>query len=291
MLLSKLEEKLNQEIDKVEKYGIRISKLETKVRECALADLSDLNNRFLLAQAEGDLENTKKKKKEHEDKIAALQNKINAIKKEQNYIKQIPEVEKFLTDYKNKCLNFENDNFEKCKKLEKEWNEETDRILDENNIKYGNDFMQLDVYERTLERKKMYEVLDKNKHSSKDLQKLIMENSSYGTWAFFYDYGSFIQDEDKWNQYISDNIETDIQAKRKLFYYRIAEKAGNIQKAAVNIGNNGELNGIVYGDKAAVTVETITAGGYNIQRRHFRVLVHIYKHIQNGEYVDNIKEE
>ena len=37
--------------------------------------------------------------------------------------------------------------------------------------------------------------------------------------------------------------------------------------------HNGEINGWVEGDKSNVSVETITAGGWNIQCRHFRVLV------------------
>jgi hypothetical protein len=56
--------------------------------------------------------------------------------------------------------------------------------------------------------------------------------------------------------------------------YRVKEKVGNITDAAgLHIGANGEINGLVIGDKDSANVTTIYAGGYNIQCLHFRVLV------------------
>lgn len=49
--------------------------------------------------------------------------------------------------------------------------------------------------------------------------------------------------------------------------------------AGLRVGLNGELNGIIVGDKGRCKIETIGAGGYNIQCYHFRVLVHEYKDI------------
>lgn len=56
--------------------------------------------------------------------------------------------------------------------------------------------------------------------------------------------------------------------------YRVSTKVGKITDAAgLTIGMNGELNGLVIGDKDNATVTTILAGGYNIQCLHYRVLV------------------
>ena len=57
---------------------------------------------------------------------------------------------------------------------------------------------------------------------------------------------------------------------------RVTVVVGNIVDASdLHIGKkNGEINGIVIGDKSRARVETISAGGYNIVCFHYRVLVH-----------------
>ncbi len=70
-------------------------------------------------------------------------------------------------------------------------------------------------------------------------------------------------------------LDRDVKAKYDNLVNRITEKAGEIQDASgLYIANNGEINGYVIGSDGKVKVETITAGGYNIQIRHYRVLVH-----------------
>lgn len=57
---------------------------------------------------------------------------------------------------------------------------------------------------------------------------------------------------------------------------RVTSVTGTITDCSnLSIGNqNGELNGIVVGERGKAKVETISAGGYNIQRFHYRVLIH-----------------
>lgn len=58
------------------------------------------------------------------------------------------------------------------------------------------------------------------------------------------------------------------------FFARVEKVTGKIVDASnLTIADNMELNGVVVGEEGKVTVNTITAGGYNIQCFHFRVLV------------------
>ena len=55
---------------------------------------------------------------------------------------------------------------------------------------------------------------------------------------------------------------------------RVTKITGVITDASNLHINKGELNGTITGEKGAVNVNTIGAGGYNIQRYHFRTLIH-----------------
>ena len=59
---------------------------------------------------------------------------------------------------------------------------------------------------------------------------------------------------------------------------QVSEKIGEITDAShLSIGEKGEINGIIVGTNGKAKIETIGAGGYNIQRYHFRTLVHKLK--------------
>lgn len=87
------------------------------------------------------------------------------------------------------------------------------------------------------------------------------------------------QYDGKWDDVrLNKILDAEVEAKYKDFIKRISEKAGDIIDASgLHIGYNGIINGIVVGSNARVKVETIMAGGYNIQCLHYRVLVNIIK--------------
>lgn len=74
------------------------------------------------------------------------------------------------------------------------------------------------------------------------------------------------------------DLKKDAEAK----YDDIVERANRIcgtivDASGLSVGAKGELNGIVIGDRGNARIETIGAGGYNIQIFHFRTLIHEVK--------------
>lgn len=79
-------------------------------------------------------------------------------------------------------------------------------------------------------------------------------------------------------QYFEADLEKilnkEVEAKRKSFLSKITKITGeNIIDSNLCIGVDGNLNGFVKGELGKCTVETIYAGGHNIQCLHYRVLV------------------
>ena len=55
---------------------------------------------------------------------------------------------------------------------------------------------------------------------------------------------------------------------------RVEDRVGKVTDwSNLHLGMNGMLNGRIIGNLGSVYVETIGAGGYNIQRFHYRVLL------------------
>jgi len=76
-----------------------------------------------------------------------------------------------------------------------------------------------------------------------------------------------------YQEYMRRILEREAETKKAKLKAKIANDVGNITDVSLMIGINGDLNGYVAGDKGSVVVETIGAGGYNIQRYHYRVLI------------------
>lgn len=88
-------------------------------------------------------------------------------------------------------------------------------------------------------------------------------------------YGKGVMQIVKYEMYRLDDILTkEVEGKKIKLIASIEKKTGTIQDAShLYVADSGEINGYIIGDKARVNVNTIYAGGYNIQCLHFRTLI------------------
>ena len=90
---------------------------------------------------------------------------------------------------------------------------------------------------------------------------------------------------DNWEKWMIENTEIEkelIQEERNrkalYIYYNIYNRVGKVLDATnLYISSDGNINGCITGEKGQVNVNTILAGGYNIQCLHYRVLFQVVK--------------
>lgn len=73
--------------------------------------------------------------------------------------------------------------------------------------------------------------------------------------------------------YIKRYVDAEVVARYQAFEEKVESKVGKIKEVKALLVRFGQLNGKVVGEKGECAVRTVVAGGYNIQRAHFRVLV------------------
>lgn len=179
----------------------------------------------------------------------------------------IPAIEEFLQRWRKRAEDYYmklKEDYLKLYHAEYPVNEEDYSTYLKNPPRYGlkvgaKNFVELNQWE--IEKISSYK-------KSKTIENFL--NPLTGKGAELVKYYTFCGYEEK----LKKMLDSEVTSKRKTLTTRVQEKAGDIKDARnLTIGVNGELNGYIIGSKGNVRVQTIYAGGYNIQCLHYRVLV------------------
>jgi len=93
---------------------------------------------------------------------------------------------------------------------------------------------------------------------------------------FLYNYPKFIYEAVqtfKGEKIAEKGFRKDMERRKENLIFKIEKKVGKIKDVSIRRNPNGGFDGKVKGDKGSAVVETIGAGGHNIQRFHYRTLV------------------
>lgn len=193
----------------------------------------------------------------------------NAIEFVNDWSKSI----KFYKDENGKTHNsnergrFETEKIEKIKQVIEKWN---DKLVKESLIQN-----KLESIPETI--KEMFEYIKASwlefELNRKNNLKAELNTMSFKEFINKYSYEAY-RHANKPNEEIIKEVETDVKYAVIDLINRVSETAGEIKSWEGIKWNGKALNGIIEGSKNTVKVETIMAGGYNIQRLHYRVLIH-----------------
>ena len=238
--------------------GVDITQLSAEGRRAAQNGQNDL---YWDIDA---LEDTIESIERNEEKLKELQKKLSgyrekkAAEEKRNDIPHIPALEDFLVQWKEKATHY-----------------------------YCREVRDLATHQQER-RDKLKEIESKYEYPSMHWREIDAEAKAIGMDSKTFNKAMklrFTQDihhlraeglpgESRFDQFLDKMLSDEVRSKRLDLYYRCVNAVGVLTDVSgLTVGDNGSLNGHVVGEQGKATVETIYAGGYNIQCLHYRVLV------------------
>jgi len=190
-----------------------------------------------------DIEDAQKSLAGYEEEMRKEQEKADS--------RNVTAILEFLERWKDRMRTFYHDAFERYKIAYAEWRKDMDSLR---KIEYD--------YARPK---------DDRKEAGKRANELYKE--FHEAWGFLNEY------LDHRDEFSDERFEKDIKREAEIKYDGIIERTNDIcgkiiDASDLRVGEKGDIDGIVIGERGKARIQTIGAGGYNIQCYHFRVLVH-----------------
>lgn len=246
-----LSDKVQTKLDQIEKRKQLIEKLESKLSSLEQSGAS----RWDIETLQSDLRTSRNKLKELENQLSTLQQR-NEKKIKQDSLPNIPIIHEFLDNWEAEAISWHEKDYVKYKEYRAkiyQKKEEFSEWCRQNGVPPYSDRGKEKQVELKIDSRGV------SNYVKQVFSSLTIMASQYGN---------------QWKEFIVKEIAKEKKSKYIHLVQSVMQKAGNIVDAShLYIGDNGDINGFIIGDKAKVEVTTISAGGYNIQRFHYRVLI------------------
>ena len=245
---------------RIEGKQTELDKLEKKMERIKKAQASDYKENNPYYYSDYDFRSTTKDieraKADIEKYKQDMETEISKAKS-----RNVPVITEFLNDWEQKSIEyFTKEEQVYRKKHQEEYVPQMKKysawLNDHSGFRWGTD-------EEKAKYKAMYKEEDEYSKNFKNYWKFVTQ---------FYD------GQGTWEENMKRAVAREKVAKYDDIITRTNDLIGQITDAGgLHIGKKGDLNGVIIGSKGKATVETIGAGGYNIQRYHFRTLIHELK--------------
>lgn len=235
----------------IENARLSIEKLEKKIARVQEA-LDGGKNPY--RYGERDMRIAKKDLEKAKDRLSALIKKGDAEDCEENE-PRIAAIESFLANWKRKATVFYTKSVDAYNEYQSEIRQKKKAL--EEDFKSRNVFL-FGKEMRAAEKEVGIDYQSTREYIEFHFDLLTVDVASRGNQAAF----------------LEEVLEKEVYAKRTSLISRVKDTVGEIVDASgLYVADDGEINGVVIGTKGNARVTTISAGGYNIQCFHFRVLV------------------
>lgn len=205
-----------------------------------------------------DIKNNEKKLNELYEKLESYKEQFEVESKRQE-VPHIPALEEFLAGWKENARDWY------CGQVSAfhAFNAERDRIRAEIKAKYA----PREFYHRK-------EIAEEEKAAKVDHDSYKQQVKANYTADVLQMAQEGAPGQPRFDQKLEEDLDDEVRRKRLDLYLRCTAAVGVITDAAgLRVGDNGSINGFVVGENGKASVETVWAGGYNIQRLHYRVMV------------------